>query len=103
MGIIEQLGGHQCGAREFPGVSRPEVEWVPNDIEEETDYVCSHLKMIVVESRGQGRDLASLCVREVGLFSLLRVCFVVNVIVVGLELEGRVQCGKVNRCVREVL
>ena len=34
MGIIERLGGRGCGTRESPGVSRPEVEKAPNDVEE---------------------------------------------------------------------
>ena len=30
---MERLGGRDCGPRRFPGVSRPEFEKVPNDIE----------------------------------------------------------------------
>jgi hypothetical protein len=37
IGIIERLGGRDCGARASPGVSRPEVEKVPNDVEEVGD------------------------------------------------------------------
>lgn len=37
MGIIERLGGRGCGMRVFPGVSRPEVEKVWNDVEEVGD------------------------------------------------------------------
>ena len=40
MGIIERLGGRGCGTRASPGVSRPEVEWVPNEVEEVGDRVC---------------------------------------------------------------
>ena len=60
--------------------------------------------MIVIESRGQGCDLASLGVHEMGLFSSLRGYLTVSVMVVVLELGGRhVRCGKVNGCVRKVL
>lgn len=34
MGIMERLGGRGCGTSESPGVSRPEVEKAPNDVEE---------------------------------------------------------------------
>ena len=39
MVIIERLRGHECSAREFPGISKPEVEWVPDDVEEVGDRV----------------------------------------------------------------
>ena len=34
---MERLGGRECGTRESPGVSRPEVEKAPNDVEEVGD------------------------------------------------------------------
>lgn len=37
MGIMERLGGRGCGERGSPGVSRPEVEKVPNDAEDVGD------------------------------------------------------------------
>lgn len=40
MGIMERLGGRWCGARASPGVSRPEMEKVPNDTEEVRDMPC---------------------------------------------------------------